>query len=317
MNAQGVGAPTHAQASVRVVLAIAAAATTGILVGASMVATRFVVHQTDPVTLALLRYIIGVLCLAPAVLLAQPVRFAWRDLMPISLLGVGQFGVLVVLMNFGLQHIGSGLGAILFATLPLLTLLLAASLRVERLTAAKVVGAEMTMVGVSLTIGHEIADSSGSQQVWIGSAAILLSAATGAVCSVLYRPYLLKYPPLHLGALAMLASAFALAIAVAVSGGVDRLPSFDSTGWLVVVFIGASSGLGYFLWLWALRAATPTRVTIFLALSPITAAALGNLILGEPVSALFVAGLVSVSSGLAIAHWQSERQTGQRVKPLR
>ena len=36
------------------------------------------------------------------------------------------------------------------------------------------------------------------------------------------------------------------------------------------------------------------------------AAALANLIPGELVSALFVAGLVSVSSRLAIAHWQSE-----------
>ncbi len=40
-------------------LPAAAAATTGILVGAAMVATRFVIDQTSPASLALLRYVIG------------------------------------------------------------------------------------------------------------------------------------------------------------------------------------------------------------------------------------------------------------------
>ena len=47
-------------------LAIAAAAATGVQVGAAMVATRYVVGQTDPASLAMLRYIIGFLCLLPA-----------------------------------------------------------------------------------------------------------------------------------------------------------------------------------------------------------------------------------------------------------
>ena len=94
---------------------------TGMLVGASVVATRFVIHQTDPVTLALLRYLIGALCLAPPILLGRKVRFAQRDLAPIALLGVAQFGVLIVLLNYGLQHVGAGLGAIIFTTMPLLT----------------------------------------------------------------------------------------------------------------------------------------------------------------------------------------------------
>ena len=48
----------------------AASAATGILVGAAMVATRFVVDQTGPASLALLRYVIGFCCLLPVVLLS-------------------------------------------------------------------------------------------------------------------------------------------------------------------------------------------------------------------------------------------------------
>ena len=51
----------------------AASAAAGILVGAAMVATRFVVEQTGPASLALLRYVIGFCCLLPVVLLSR-----WR-----------------------------------------------------------------------------------------------------------------------------------------------------------------------------------------------------------------------------------------------
>ena len=55
----------------------AAAAATGIQVGAAMVATRLVVDQAGPASLALLRYCIGVCCLLPAVVLSRSrVRFA-------------------------------------------------------------------------------------------------------------------------------------------------------------------------------------------------------------------------------------------------
>lgn len=61
-----------------------------------------------------------------------------------------------------------------------------------------------------------------------------------------------------------------------------------------IAFIGVSSGVGYFLWLWALRHAAASKVSLFLSLSPLTAMLLGVLWLGEPFAstlALAVAGL--------------------------
>lgn len=46
-------------------LALLAAAATGVQVGAAMVASRFVVADVPPLTLALLRYSIGFCCLLP------------------------------------------------------------------------------------------------------------------------------------------------------------------------------------------------------------------------------------------------------------
>lgn len=86
------------------------------------------------------------------------------------------------------------------------------------------------------------------------------------------------------------------------------MPRFTAGGWFAVVFIGLSSGIGYFLWLWALNHTTPTRVTVFLALSPVTAALLGAVILAEPVSAMVLAGLVCVGFGLWLAHRKESRR---------
>lgn len=281
---------------------VAASAATGILVGSAMVATRFVVDQTGPASLALLRYVIGFCCLLPVVLLSPGrARFARRDLLPIALLGITQFGILIALLNYGLRFIPSGRAALIFATFPLLTLVLAAALGHERLTVPKILGVLLTIAGVGFALGEKVIQGGGAHE-WIGELAVFASALCGAVCSVLYRPYLRTYPALHVSAFAMLASVGFLAILAAAEGFFASVPRFTPGGWLAIAFIGVNSGIGYYLWLWALGHAPATQVTVFLALSPITAAWLGAMFLAETISALSVLGLVLVALGLWLAH---------------
>ena len=279
-----------------------AGAVAGFLVGATMVATRFVIDQSAPASLALLRYAVGAICLLPPVLMAARVRFAKRDLAPVAILGIVQFGVLIALLNYGLQFIPSALGALIFSTFPFLTMLFAAALRLEALTWAKAAGVILTIAGVALVLGEKLTVGRLDGGGWLGVAAVFGSALCGAACSVLYRPYVARYPPVQVGAFAMLASVAFLAMPAAWEGFFDALPRFTAGGWAAVLFIGVSSGVGYYLWLWALKHATPTRVTIFVALSPITATALGALLLGERITALFLLGLAAVAAGLWLAN---------------
>ncbi len=257
-----------------------AAAATGIQVGAAMVATRFVVDQAGAIELALLRYVIGFLFLLGAFAFTRPQwRIAAADVVPIALLGIGQFAILVVLLNFGLQSISAARAAVIFATMPLLTMATAALLGREELTTDKMAGVGLTVLGVALA-----------------------SALSGALCSVLYRPYLSRYPTLPVSAFAMLASVGVLAIAAAGEGFFAQVPRFTPGGWAAILFIGAGSGLGYVLWLWALTHASPTRVTVFLSLGPITASALGVIALGERPSLSLVAAMFAVIAGLWLSH---------------
>jgi drug/metabolite transporter (DMT)-like permease len=237
------------------------------------------------------------------VLLSRPrTRFGRRDLLAISLLGITQFGILIALLNYGLRFIPSARAALIFATFPLLTLIVAAALGHERLTLAKLAGVLMTLAGVGVALGEKAIRSDGAASQWIGELAVFASALSGAVCSVLYRPYLKKYPTLPVSAYAMLASVGFLTVLAAAEGFFDSPPRFTPWGWLAVAYIGVGSGIGYFLWLWALRHATPTQVSVFLALSPVTAAGLGALLLGEAISAMALLGLACVALGLTLAH---------------
>jgi drug/metabolite transporter (DMT)-like permease len=284
----------------RETLALAAAAATGVQVGAALVASRFVIHDIGPASLALLRYAVALLCLLPAVLLSTRTRFALRDLLAVMALGIVQFGVLIALLNVGLRFISSTRAALLFATFPLLTMLIAAVLGRERLTRAKGAGVVLTIAGVGLALGERLITDN-SMNEWLGALMVLLAALCGAVCSVLYRPYLARYPTLPIGAWAMMASVLFLAGLAGAEGFFAGLPHLGAPGWAAVVFIGGSSGIGYILWLWALKNTTPTRVTVFLSLSPITAALLGVWLLGEPFTPGVLLGLLGVVGGLWLA----------------
>lgn len=281
-------------------LALTAAAATGVQVGAAMVATRLVVHDIGPASLAFLRYAIAVLCLVPPVFVSARVRFAGRDLLVVMVLGVVQFGVLIALLNLGLQFISSTRAALLFSTFPLMTMILAASLGRELLTRTKVAGVVLTIIGVGVALGERLITQSEDGE-WLGALLVLAAALCGALCSVLYRPYLTRYPTLPVGAWAMLASVLFLSAPAGAEGLFTDIPRLDAEGWMAVLFIGLSSGIGYVLWLWALKHASPTKVTVFLSLSPVTAALLGVWIFREPFTPGVLLGLVGVVAGLWLA----------------
>ena len=275
-----------------------AAAATGVQVGAAIVATRYVAADISPASLAFLRYAIGVACLVPVVAMAGRVRFARADVLPIAALGIGQFGILIALLNYGLRSVPAGRGALIFASFPLITLIVAALLGHERVTLRKISGILATMTGVALALGDKILGA-GSL---VGELTILASAAVGAVCSVLYRPYLRRYPTLPVSAFAMAAAAVALFPLAAFDDLFAAPVQLSLSAWAAIGFIGLSSGSFYVVWLWALKTIPASRVTVFLALSPITAIVLGVALLGEPVTVGMIAGVGCVAAGLWVAN---------------
>lgn len=279
-----------------------AAAGTGIQVGAAMVATRYVVDEAGPGSLGFLRYLIGLACLAPALWLRPWRRIAARDLLPIGLLGIGQFAALIVLLNYSLLHIPAARASLLFSTFPLMTMTLSALLGRERFTPAKIAGALLTFAGVAIALGGAAITAEPQHgSAWLGTTAALGAALCGAVCSISYAPYVARYSALPVTAFAMFVAVLALAGVAAAEGLFTAWPAFTAGEVSAIVFIGVSSGIGFFLWVYALGNAPPTLVTIFLGLGPVTAALGGTLLLGEPLPVAALLGLACVLAGLWLA----------------
>lgn len=282
-------------------------------VGAAIVASRFVVAEVPPLTLAMLRYAIGFLCLLPFALPAlRGLRGTLRrgDGLAMAALGIGQFGVLVGLLNWGLQTVAAAPTALIFSLFPLLTLLLGALLGREQANLRLAAGVLLSIAGVGLSLWPKLQLAHGGH--WWGELAVLASACVGALCSVLYRPYLQRYPTVPVSAFAMLASVLFLAVIALGEGWPAHVGTLGPRAWALVAFVGLSSGIGYFWWLYALKHESPTRVTVFLALNPVTAALLARTLLAEPLPAQILLALGLIFAGL----WCATRAPSGKRQPV-
>lgn len=288
--------------------ALAAAGATGVQVGAAMVASRTVVHEAGPATLTLVRYVVALLVLAPLLARMPRPRFGWRDGAAVAGLGILQFGLLIALLNIGLLFLPAVRASVLFNTFPLLTMLIAAGLGREALTPAKSLGVALAILGVAATFGDSVLAGVSARE-WPGVLAVLAAAGSGAFAAVLTRPYVARHGTLAVGGLAMAATVAVMLPPALAEGMMATLPRLDAAAWGALLFIGTSSGIGYMLWLTALRHASPTHATLFLSLSPPTAVALGVALLGEPFTLWLALGLGLVVAGLAVALLGGQRAT--------
>lgn len=309
-------------------MALVAAAATGVQVGAALVATRAVVGELAPGTLALVRYAIGVALLWPAWwwwrqrLPSTSARMPVRDQLIVAALGLLQFALPIVLLNVAVAHIHANLAALLYTTFPLMTLALVTVLGHEAWRPRTALGMLACLAGVAVALvaplshDSDASSAAGAARPALGAALALAAALCGAMCSVLYKPYLGRHSALAVGAWAMTASVLGLLPLALWEGGVALLVALSPRGWALVVFVGVSSGVGYLLWLWALANAAATRVTVFLALSPIAAALLGGWLLGEPWTVALGLGLVGVLLGLWLTSGGPDTHAGSGRRQL-
>lgn len=287
-------------------LALTAAAMSGLVVGAATVATGSIVSEIGPVTIAFCRYLIGVLLLLPFAVRIRWTPVSPRDFVLIVLFGIFQFAILIILLNFSVIYIAVGLAVLIFASLPLLTMALAIVLGREQFTYRKLTGIILTIVGVGFAVGATAFVQDIGSMGWVGIGAAFLSAFLGALCSVLYGAYMPRYPTLQISTMAMgCAVVFLFGLAV-MEGMIDAVPAFSTTTWIILSFIGFSSAVGYFCWLFALAYIPPSNVTVFLGLSPITASILGALFIAQPLSVQDLIGAALVITGLVISLWRKE-----------
>ena len=96
--------------------------------GTAAAVTRYLVSDADAVTLAILRWGIGFLCLLPVALLLR-VKWPQRtDWLAVAALGIAFFGLFFVLYNIAMSYTTAARAALALSTLPLQTMVVGALL---------------------------------------------------------------------------------------------------------------------------------------------------------------------------------------------
>ena len=279
---------------------VLAAVLSSALGGVAAAATRFVISGTDPVTLGAFRFGLGFLFLLP-IALARPRRWPrGRDWSPVVTLGLLFFAVFFVLFNVSLTYTTAARGTLALSTLPLLTMVVAAVLGVEPLTARKTAGVLIAMggVGVALTAGIAHAPPG----AWRGDLVMVGGALCMALYSVWSRPFIRRSGPLPFTTVGMGAGAAALTVLAWRTGGFAAAGAFGLPQWAAVAYLGVfGAALTFYLWAFALDRTTPTRVASTITVNPVTAATVAALLLGEPIGLHLLAGIAAVGVGIWFA----------------
>src|SRR5262245_28604567 len=209
---------------------VATAVLSSTLGGLAAVATRFMAHDLDPVTIAAFRFGGGFLCLLP---IAVALRSRWperRDFLGVSLLGLMFFAFFFIVYNIALAHTTAARGTLALSTLPLLTMVVAAALRAEPLTVRKTSGVLIAMAGVAIALAAGFGHA--PPGAWRGD----LLMVGGTLCMAFYNvwsgPYIARSSPLGFVTACMGVGGVALMLFSVVSGGFVAVGSFASPQWL-------------------------------------------------------------------------------------
>jgi len=284
------------------VLAALAACLSTALGGSAFVAMRFLVTETEPVTIAFLRNFVAAVVLTS---IAVVVIRRWpspRELLVMGAMGAVFFGGLQLIFSNALVYTTASRGALAYTTAPFMTLLIAAAFGIERPTRQKFIGIVVATLGVVVALGQ---GAGAPPDAWIGDGLILIGALITAVFGVWSSRALQRHSPLVTVVAGVVPGSFLLFLFALATEAPTFKPDLSPIGWAAMAYLGIGAAvISYTLWLWALRHTTPTLVSIALPVNPLMALFWGAILLGEDVTVEMLIGFALVICGIAIANWR-------------
>jgi drug/metabolite transporter (DMT)-like permease len=230
-----------------------------------------------------------------------------RDFMPASPRVWGAFIIMGLLNNvipftliaFGETRVSSGLAAILNATTPLFTVLVAHMMTFnEKLTPAKAAGVAIGFIGVAVLVGGDALTRIGSEDL-IGEAACLLGALAYAFAGIYGRRFA-GIKPIKVATGQITGSTLVL---IPLTALVDRpwaLPMPTQAIWGSMIGLALlCTVVAYILYFRILAVAGATNLLLVTFLIPISAILLGWFVLGETIAPRTFGGMALIGVGLA------------------
>lgn len=249
------------------------------------------------ILLAVLRLTGRVLPTSPGIWGAFFVIGALNNLIPFSLIVWGQ------------THIDSSLAAILNATTPIFSVVLAHLLTgEERLTAGRMAGVLIGWVGVAVLIGIESLGGFGVQV--LGQLAVV-GASLSYACAAIYGRRFKAMDPVVVST-GMLCGSTIMMLPVALMVEQPWLLAPGAVTWAALIGLSAvSTSIAYIIYFRVLAVAGATNILLVTFLIPVSAIFLGVVVLGERPGwnafggmALIFMGLIAIDGRLIKRFWR-------------
>ncbi|GAB7094398.1 DMT family transporter [Halolamina litorea] len=293
--------------------------------GSSYAAIDVGLRELPPLLFAGLRYDAATLFLFGVVLIAGE-RVLPRERHEWTTVLIG--GTFLIAINIGglfvgQQYVPSSVAAILQSVSPVLTPVFAWVLLDARLGVRTVVGSVLGLLGVAIIGGWEphwglpslgvgvagdaVATLPNDDGTMVGVAVLFGAAAAFALGSVLLERLPPTLPTTTSQAWMMAVGAIQLHLGSVVLGeptGELELLRFETVG--AVLYLGVVCGaVGYLLYYELLNSMGPVRASVVNYVTPVVAAVIGFLFLGEQLGLAAVVGFVLVAAGFAGMQWDS------------
>ena len=208
------------------------------------------------------------------------------------LLGATAFGAGFAFVYWGLLTVHSPTAAILFATVPVMTFLIAAATGLEKFKPRVLLGALVALLGVALVFNEQLAANFSI----FALAALFAGAVMAAVSTVVVK----RFPrghPVAMNAVGMAVGALILFAAALLVREQFRMPTLAQT-WGALSWLVTSSITAFVLLVWVIYRWTASAASYSSLLSPLVTFAVASAIAGETISAVFLVGSVVVLVGV-------------------
>jgi drug/metabolite transporter (DMT)-like permease len=275
----------------RIVLAFAVVV---MLAGSNIVAVRFSNRELDPFWGAGIRFSAASVILWALVATGRHRLPEGRALAGTLVYGVLSFLIAYAFFYWGSQEVPAGLGGTIMASVPLLTVLLAAAHRLERLRFRGVLGATIALAGIAV-----MSSSALSGDVSLLSLLAVVVAAAAAAESGIILKLLPSAHPVVTNAIGMSVGAILLLLLSVLAGEAWEAPTSPSV-WGALIYLGIASPFLFMLIVYVIRRWTATGASYQFVLFPIVSVIGGALLLEEDVTSSLVLGAPLVLVGVYI-----------------
>ncbi len=286
-------------------VAVSLACFSTMLGGMTVALTRLVISETEPLSLALIRYGIAAIILLAYFLYTEKMipRVAKPDIWALIVLGLFMFTLFPSLMARALVDTSAAHGGLIFSTMPLITMIISVTFGVEAINRYKVAGVAIAIIGTLLALETNT-DSFKEATLW-GDIYMFLGITSASIFNVFSKKYLILYGYLFVIAFTLIIGvAGLLVLALIFESPFTGSLSFSPTGWFVVLLLAIPGGtLMVAIWGKVLQMISPTQAAITIGFNPLTAIVLGAWFLSEGVSELLFVGLILILVAIIVASY--------------